>query len=68
MGEERRRLRSTKGQLQNTLGDVKHSMGNGVAKELKLMTHGREQWCEDCLWEQGVLGGGGQRGKNWDNC
>ena len=31
-------------QLQNSHGDVKFSIGNGVAKELTHMTHGHEQW------------------------
>ena len=29
---------------QNSHGDVKYSIGNGEAKELTCMTHGREQW------------------------
>ena len=32
------------------------------------MTHGHEQWCGDCLREWGVLGAGGEKGENWDNC
>ena len=48
--------------------DVKNSIGNGVAKEFICMTRGHEQWCGDCWREQGVLGGRGQRRKNWDNC
>ena len=32
------------------------------------MTHGHEQWCGDCLRKWGVLCGGGQRGKNIDDC
>ena len=49
---------------------MKYSLGNRVARELIHMTHGHEQWRRDCLKELGggVLGGGGQRGKNWDNC
>ena len=43
MGEEVRGLRSTNRQLQNSHGDVKYGTGNGVAKELILMTHGHEQ-------------------------
>ena len=31
------------------------------------MTHGQEQWFGDCQREEDVLGGGGKRGKNWDN-
>ena len=34
MDEEVRQLRSTNSQLQNIHGDVKYSIGNGVAKEL----------------------------------
>ena len=43
MGEEVRGLRSTDMQLQNRHGDVKFSIGNGVARELICMTHGHEQ-------------------------
>ena len=43
MGEEVRGLRSTNQQLQNSHGDMKHSIGNGVAKELIRMTHGHDQ-------------------------
>ena len=48
------------------MGDIKYSIGNGVAKELIHMTHGHEQWCGDCLRDWEVLGGGGQRGEKWD--
>ena len=34
MGEKVRGLRSTNGWLQNSHGDVKYSIGNGVAQEL----------------------------------
>ena len=40
MYEEVRGLRSTHRWSQNSHGDVKYSMGNGVAKELMCMTHG----------------------------
>ena len=50
-GEEVRGLRSTNRWLQNSHGDVKYSVGNGVAEELICMTHGHEQWCGDCLRE-----------------
>ena len=60
MGEELKGLRSTNRELQNSHGDVKYSIGKGVAKELLCMTHGHEQWCGDCLREWGVLGGGGK--------
>ena len=63
MGEEVRGLRSTNMQLQNSHGDVKYSTANGGAKELICMAHGHEQWCGDCLRDQGMLGGRGQRGK-----
>ena len=68
MSEEMRGLRSTNRWLQNNHGDVKYSIGNGVAKELICMTHGHEQRCGDCLREWGLLGGGRQKGKSWDNC
>ena len=48
--------------------DVKYCIGNGEAKELICMIHGHEQRCVDCLRECRVLGGGGQRRKNWDSC
>ena len=51
MGEEVRGLRSTNRWLQNSPGDVKYSTGNGVAKEITHMTHGREPWGGDCLRE-----------------
>ena len=37
--------------VKNSHGDVKYSIGNGVAIELILMTHGHEQWWGDCLRE-----------------
>ena len=47
MGEEVRGLRSMNGWLQNSHGDVKYSIGNGVAEELIThMTHGHEQGVE----------------------
>ena len=49
LGEEMRGVRSTNRQIQNSHGDGKYSIGNGVAKELICMTHGHEQWCGDCL-------------------
>ena len=51
MGEEVRRLRITNRQLQNSHGDVKYSIGSGVAKEPICMTPGHKQWCGDCLRE-----------------
>ena len=68
MSEDVKGLRSTDRQLQNSHVDIKCNIGNGVAKELTHMTHGHEQWRADCLREWAVLGGGGQRGLNWDNC
>ena len=57
MGEEVRGLRSTNRELQNHHGDVKYSIGNGIAKELICMAHGHEQWWGDFLREWGKLGG-----------
>ena len=51
MGEEVRALRSKKRKLQNSHGDVKYSIGNGVAKDPIRMSPGPEQWCRDCLRE-----------------
>ena len=68
MGEQVRGLRNTNRWLQSSHGDIEYNVGNGVAKELPHMTDGHEQWCGDCLREWGMLGGGGQRGKNQDNC
>ena len=65
--EEMRGLRSAYRYLQNSLGDVKYSIGNEEVKELS-MNPGHEQWCGDCLRECGVLGGREQREKNRDNC
>ena len=39
--------------LQNSHGDVKWSVGNGVGKELIHMSQGHEQWWEDFLRELG---------------
>ena len=47
--------------------DVKNSVGNGEAKELICMTHGHELRGKELMEAMGILGGGGQRGKNWDN-
>ena len=68
MGEEVMGLRSTNRELQNSHGDVKSSTGSGAAKELICMTDGHEQWWGNCLREWGMLGGGGQKGENQDNC
>ena len=53
MGEEVRGLISTNRELPDSHGDVKYSIGNEVAKELILMTHGHKQWCGDCLRKGG---------------
>ena len=45
--------------------------GRDSSKNIEGMTHGHGQRCEDYLWELGVGGrqdGGGQRGRNWNNC
>ena len=47
MGEEVGGLRSTNRQIQNSHGDLKYRIGNGVAIELTGMTHRHEQWCKD---------------------
>ena len=39
MGEEARVLRSASRYLHNSHGDIKYSIGNGVAKEFICMTH-----------------------------
>ena len=43
MGEDVRGVRNTNRQLQNSHGNVKCSIGNGVAKEPTCMSHGHEQ-------------------------
>ena len=63
MSEEVQELRSTNRWLQNRHGNVKYSIGDGVAKELTHMTHGHEQWCRDCLSEWAVLGVGAGNGQ-----
>ena len=52
MDEEVRRLRSANRHLQNSNGDVKHSVGKRVAKELLRMTNGYKQNYGDCegIW------------------
>ena len=45
---------------------LRASIGNGVAKEIICMAHGQRRRFH---WRiLGVLGGGGQKGKNWGNC
>ena len=67
MAEKVQGLRSTNWQVQNRLGDIKNTVGNGVAKECICMTHGHEL-------SGGLLEGMGgvqwkrAMGKNWDNC
>ena len=63
MGEEVRGIRSTNRYLQNSHGDVKYSIGNGVAKDCTHMTHGHELRGRIAGWKRGT----GQSGKNWDN-
>ena len=46
-----RELRGTNRQLQNSHGDVKYSIGKGVAKELTHVTRGQEQGLGDYLWK-----------------
>ena len=59
MHEEVRGLRSTNRELQNSHGDVKNSIGNGVAKELTPMIPGHKQWWGDCPREWRVMGARG---------
>ena len=61
MDEGLRGVRSTNWQSQNSQGDVKCSVENGVVKELTQMTNGLEQSARDYLPE-GVEGAG-WRGK-----
>ena len=63
MGKEVKGLRSTNRWLQNSHGDVKYSIGNGVNKVRICMTHGHEQWCGDCPREWGCWGERDDRGK-----
>ena len=44
MGEEVRGLRSTNWWSQNSHGDVKYNIGNGIDKEFIHMAHAHEQW------------------------
>ena len=61
------RIKKYNWEVQNRQGDVKNSRGNGEAKELICTTHGHEL-SRVTGEESRVLGGVGQRGKNWDNC
>ena len=63
MGEMVQGLRSTNWQVENIQGEVKNSIGNGIAKELTCMTHGHELRGGDCQMECMVLGGGVKGGK-----
>ena len=50
------------------LGDNGGKKGKGLVKEPVWMTHGHGQQRGNWLWQQGGgMGGGGKRGKNWDN-
>ena len=43
--------------------------GEGTSQRIWMNDHGHGHWGGDGLWEQGMAwDGGGQRGKNWDNC
>ena len=64
MDEDVKGLKRTNRQLQNSPGDMKYSVGNGVATELIFMTRGHEQWWGDCLREWRALGGAGKEGKS----
>ena len=66
MGEKVRRLRSRNRSLQNSHGDVKYSMGNGVAKELVCMACGHERWWDCLRWGVGT-GWRGAKGEKLDN-
>ena len=49
-------------------GEVKNSIGNGEAKELIYMTHGRElRWWGGCR-RKGSAGWRGIKGGKWDSC
>ena len=63
MGEEVRGLRSINRWLQNSHGDGKYSIGNGVGKELIHVTRGHEQWWGDFLREWGLGVEQGKGGK-----
>ena len=52
--------------VENRQGDVKNRIGKGKAKNLYV--HGHEQRRGYHWREWGVLGGGEEREKNWDNC
>ena len=67
MAEEVRGLRRTNRQLQNSHGDVKYSIGNGVTKELIHMTMDKNNG-GGIAKEVGGLGREGQKRKNQDNC
>ena len=54
--------------IQSSHGDVKYSIGNGVAKETIPMCSGHGQWLVDSRKEWRVVGGGGHRGKDHDHC
>ena len=69
MGENVQEFRSITGQVQNRQREVKNSLGNGEAKGFTCTTHGHEvSGGGELLEGREKLGGGGQRGKKWDNC
>ena len=69
MGEKMQGL-IKKWQVQKRHEEVKNSIRDGEDKDLlpKIMTHGHELRGRGLLEGVRVPGGGGQRGKNWDNC
>ena len=59
MGENVQGIRSVIGRYKID-GEVRNSVGNRKPKNLMCMTHGHEQWWEDCLREWGMLRGEGK--------
>ena len=55
-------------QIENRLGEVKNSIGNGEAKEYICMTHGHAlRRVGEGQWEVGCRAEGNKREKKWDN-
>ena len=65
MGENVQGIRSTNGRY-TIDGEVKNSIGNGEAKELKCTTHRYELRGRNASGA-GAGGGGERGGKKWDN-
>ena len=64
MGKKVQGLRSTNWFMQDGQGEVKNSIGNGVAKELICMSHGHElRGRGNCWREWGYQVEGGKGGK-----